>query len=132
MPMKLAKLLSVVVFLILVVMMPTVQATVCKSNPCKNGATCGSSGASYYCDCAFGYIGSACQVPFCTLTDSDGQCISHPHGNTQFPNVPSQDPVGYSPDPVAAPTSVTSPSTIAISVIALIGLIGLRWSRRKR
>jgi hypothetical protein len=112
--MKLAKFLSVVVFLNFL-MMPTAQATVCLTNPCANGGTCSKNDGTFQCRCTAEWFGSTCTIPW-----------------TPIPPAPSPDPIVPLPDPVAAPTSVTAPSTIALSVIALIGLIGLRWSRRKR
>jgi hypothetical protein len=131
--MKLAKLLSVVVFF-LVVMMPTAQATVCASNPCSNGGTCGRNAGTFNCSCAFGWFGSYCTNPFCSLYNSAGECVVDSDGNHRFANsLPP--PVIFPapvPNPVPSPTLVPTPPTIAVSVIALIGLIGLRWSRRKR
>jgi hypothetical protein len=134
MSMKLMKLLGVVVFF-LVVMMPTAQAeytpiTCQYDNPCKNGGTCARNGSLQICSCKFGWNGSSCTVPWCKTYDSGGQCIVDLSDIHRFASTVL--PVVVIPVQVTPTTSAPSPSTITISVIALIGLIGLRWSRRKR
>ena len=42
--------------------MPTfTEIKECRSNPCKNGATCVDELNGYKCDCATGYIGLHCE-----------------------------------------------------------------------
>ncbi len=69
-----------------------VAYTPCQPNPCQNGGTCVSQGATFYCQCPSMYIGRCCETRLTTTTPYDpcrqspcrngGQCI--PMGTCVF------------------------------------------------
>lgn len=125
---KLARLFSALIFVVALLPMQQAAAQVgspfggsatsgntnpCAVNPCLNGGTCIQEPDTYSCACTQGNFGVNCQFY-----------------DTAFLPPPPID-VGVN-NPGQGPVHVTTPSTLVLFLLGLVGFIGLKLSRRKK